>query len=146
MSRLLLLLPAATYRARDFLDAAARLDAEVVVASDHRQTLAGVLGDRALHLDLCRPHAAARAIADLAERTPLDAVVAVDDPGVAVAALAAEELGLAHNPPAAVAMTRNKAAARRAFADAGLSQPAFRIVEQGARVEPAAAAGGLPCV
>jgi len=32
VSRLLLLLPAATYRARDFFDAAAALGAEVVVA------------------------------------------------------------------------------------------------------------------
>lgn len=103
MSSLLLLLPTAAYRARDFLDAAAALGVEVVVASERRQVLAGVMGDRALRVKLRRPEVAAQAIVALAERTPLDAVVAVDDQGVLVAALAAERLGLAHNPSEAVA-------------------------------------------
>ena len=46
MARVLLLLPSATYRAPDFLDAARALDVEVVVASEQRQTLAGAMGDR----------------------------------------------------------------------------------------------------
>ena len=62
--------------------------AEVVVASERRQALAGVMGDRALRVNLRRPEAAAKAIVALAKRTPLDAVVAIDDQGVIVAALA----------------------------------------------------------
>ena len=146
MSRLLLLLPSATYRAKDFLDAAARLDAEVVVASDHRQALAGALGDRALRVDLRRPEAAAQAIVELAKRAPLDAVVAVDDQGVLVAALAAKRLGLAHNPPEAVAAARDKAAMRDAFAAAVLPQPEFRLVGDEAQVAPLAGEVGFPCV
>ncbi|MGH8976329.1 MAG: ATP-grasp domain-containing protein, partial [Acidimicrobiia bacterium] len=115
MARVLILLPSATYRAPDFLAAAARLDIEVVVASDVAQTIG--MGDRALVLDLAHPEAAAATIVESARRHPLDAVVAVDDQGVVVAALAAAELGLAHNPPAAVAATRDKAAMRRALAD-----------------------------
>ncbi len=147
MSHLLLLLPSATYRAKDFLDAAARLDADVVVASDHRQALAGALGDRALRVDLRRPEAAAQAIVELAQRTPLDAVVAVDEQGVLVAALAAERLGLAHNPPEAVAVARDKAAMRDAFAAANLPQPEFRPVS-GDEAQVASLAGevGFPCV
>ena len=146
MSRLLLLLPTATYRARDFLDAASRLDAEVVVASDHRQALAGVLGDRALRVDLRRPQAAAESVVDLAQRTPLDAVVAVDDQGVVVAAMAAERLGLAHNPPEAVAATRDKAAMRDAFAAADLPQPEFSVVGYDSQVRSLAGEVGFPCV
>jgi len=146
VSRLLLLLPSETYRARDFLDAASRLDAEVVVASDHRQALAGALGDRALRVNLGRPEAAAQAIVELAQRTPLDAVVAVDDQGILVAALAAERLGLAHNPPDAVAATRNKTAMRDAFASAALPQPAFRVVDDDAQVSSLAGEVGFPCV
>ena len=48
MPRVLLLLPSATYRATDFVKAADRLGAEVVVASDRVQALAEVRGDRAL--------------------------------------------------------------------------------------------------
>ena len=146
VSRLLLILPTATYRARDFLDAASRLDAEVVVASDHRQALAGVLGDRALRVDLRRPPEAAQAIAKLASRTPLDAVVAVDEQGVAVAALAAEELGLTHNSPEAVAASRDKVLMRAALAAAGVPQPDHRVVEGGRPVAPVVIELGPPCV
>jgi biotin carboxylase len=131
MPRVLLLLPTATYRAEDFLAAAATVGAEVVVASDRRQALHGAMGDRALRVDMRRPERAAAAIVELAGRSPLDAVVAVDDGGVAAAALASERLGLAHNPPAAVAATRDKAAMRRAFRAAGIPQPDFAVLAPG---------------
>jgi biotin carboxylase len=131
MPRVLLLLPTATYRAEDFLAAAAAVGAEVVVASDRRQALAGAMGDRALRIDLRRPQRAADAVVALAGRVGVDAVVAVDDGGVAVAALASARLGLPHNPPAAVAATRDKAAMRRAFAQAGIPQPGFAVLAPG---------------
>ena len=89
MARLLLLLPTATYRAADFLTAARALGAEVVVASERRLVS---MGDTQLTLDLRRPEVAAEAIAAVAKERPLDAVVAVDDQGVRVAALAAARL------------------------------------------------------
>ena len=66
MARVLLVLPSAAYRSRDFLDAARALGAEVVVASDRRQALSGMLGDRALVVSLRQPEAAADAIVRLA--------------------------------------------------------------------------------
>ena len=123
MPRVLLVLPTATYRAPDFLAAADALGAEVVVASEQAQTLAAYMGDRALQVDLCDPDAAAEAIAS---RAPLDAVVAVDDEGVLAAALAAERLGLPHNPPDAVAATRDKVAMRERLGAAGVPQPRWR--------------------
>jgi biotin carboxylase len=143
VARLLLLLPTATYRAADFLTAARALGAEVVVASERRLVS---MGDAQLTLDLCRPEAAAEAIAALAEERPLDAVVAVDDQGVRVAALAAERLGLAGNPPAAAAATRDKAAMRSALAAAGVPQPEHRTVGPGDDPAAVAADVGLPCV
>jgi biotin carboxylase len=127
----LLLLPTATYRAEDFLAAAEAVGAEVVVASERRQALGGAMGDRALRVDLRRPERAAATVVELAHRVGLDAVVAVDDGGVATAALAGERLGLPHNPPAAVAATRDKAAMRAALRDAGIPQPGFRILRPG---------------
>jgi biotin carboxylase len=129
--RVLLLLPTATYRAEDFLAAADAVGAEVVVASERRQALGGAMGDRALRVDLRRPERAAAAVVELADRVGLDAVVAVDDGGVATAALAGERLGLPHNPPAAVAATRDKAAMRSVFRDAGIPQPGFRVLAPG---------------
>ena len=112
MARVLLVLPTATYRASDFLAASRALDAEVVVASERRQAMSGTMGDRALVVDLRRPEAAAEAIVARAQDKPLDAVVGADEQGVLVAALAAARLGLAHNPPEAVAATRDKTAMR----------------------------------
>ena len=146
MARVLLLLPSATYRASDFLDAARTLGVEVVVASDIRQTLADAMGDRALHLDLQHTDAAAEAIVALAGRTPLDAVVAVDDQGVVLAATAARRLGLPSNPPAAVAATRDKAVMRHILAEAGVPQPDYRIGECDDDVARLASEVGLPCV
>ncbi|MBA3690723.1 MAG: ATP-grasp domain-containing protein [Actinobacteria bacterium] len=146
MARLLLLLPTATYRAGDFLQAARALGAEVVVASERRQALAGVMGHRALTVNCRNPDEAAGRIARLAARKPLDAVVAVDDEGVLVAALAGQRLGLAHNPPDAAARSRDKAAMRRALKDAGVPQPEFRMAGPDAEVAELAAEVGLPCV
>ncbi len=144
--RVLLLLPTATYRAPDFVAAAAALGVEVVVGSEHAQAMAGAMGDRALVVPLSDPVAAADAIEALHDRSPLDAVVAVDEQGVVAAATASERLGLRHNPPAAVAATRDKAAMRVAMGAAGLVQPPHRLVRPGDDTAAAAEAVGLPCV
>ena len=146
MGRVLLLLPTATYRASDFLAAAAQLGVEVVVGSERRQAMAGSMGDRAVVVPLAAPEAAVEAIAELHRRTPLDAVVAVDDQGVVVAARAAERLGLRHNPPDAVAATRDKAAMRERLEAGSVPQPSFRLVPPGADAVAAGAELGYPCV
>lgn len=143
---MLLLLPTATYRAPDFVDAAAALGVEVVVGSEHAQAMAAAMGDRALVVPLSDPAAAADAIEALHRRAPVAAVVAVDEQGVVAAATASERLGLPHNPPAAVAATRDKAAMRRLMAAAGLPQPAHRVAGPGADVADLARQVGLPCV
>jgi len=126
VARVLLVLPSATYRAADFIAAAQALDAELVIGSDKEQTLLDPAGPRSLVLNLRRPDMAAAAIVQHAERFGLDAVVAVDDQGLLAATLAAERLGLPHNPYRAAAATRDKAAMREAFARAGLPQPVYR--------------------
>ena len=146
MARVLLLLPSGTYRAPDFLAAARSLGVEVVVASDRRQAMSSTLGDRALTLSLRDPEAASERIVALAERTPLDAVVAADDAGVLAAAHACERLGLRGNPAAAAARTRDKAALRDALATAGIAQPDFRVAAPGAEIGRLAREVGLPCV
>jgi biotin carboxylase len=144
--RVLLVLPSATYRAPDFIDAAAKLGAELVVGSEHRQALSDSMGDRAVVLSLRQPLRAADQIERLAERSPLDAVVAVDDGGTRAAALASERLGLRGNALEAVERTRDKAAMRAAFAAAGVPQPEHRLVHLGDDVAEAAAALGPPVV
>lgn len=63
MDRIVLIVPSDTYRAQDFVEAAAALGAEVVVASDRRPALAAVMGERSIVVDLADPGAAAETIA-----------------------------------------------------------------------------------
>jgi biotin carboxylase len=123
--RVLLILPSATYRAPDFLAAARSLGVEVVLASETEQAMATAMGDRAVVLPLDDPSASVAEILALHERNPIDAVVAVDDGGTLIAAMASMALGFPHNPPAAIATTRYKLAMRRAFAAADVPQPRF---------------------
>jgi biotin carboxylase len=130
MPRVLLILPSATYRAPDFLDAARRLGVEVLVASEHRQAL-----DNGLVISLRDPERAADVIVRAA---PFDAVVAVDDQGARAAAHASQRLGLRGNTPEAAARARDKAAMRAALAAAGVPQPRYRVDELDSI--------GFPCV
>jgi biotin carboxylase len=146
MSRILLLLPTATYRAPDFLAAAASLGVDVVVGSEQRHTLDRSMGDRAVVVPLATPDAALEVIVALDSRLPLDAVLAVDDQGIVVAARAAERLGFRHNSPDAVAGTRDKVVTRERLSAAELAQPSFQAIPVGADAVAAANAVGYPCV
>ena len=143
---MLLIVPSVTYRAPDFMAAARELGAAVTVASERRAAMSTAMGERAVTLRLSDPQDAAETIVARARDTPFAAILGVDDQGVMTAALAAERLGLAHNPPAAVACTRDKAAMRRALAEAHVPQPCFALLAAGADVPTAARKIGLPCV
>ena len=144
--RIVLLLPTATYRAGAFMEAAARLGIDVVVATEHAPPLATEMEDRLVDVDFDRPEESASRIAAFADRTPLDAVIGVDDQGVLTAAHAGELLGLAHNPPDAVAATRDKIEMRSVLDAWSVPQPAFRVVTPGSDVATLAVQVGLPCV
>ena len=118
----------------------------MVVGSEHRQALARSMGDRAVVVPLANVDAAVNAIVGLNDRNPLDAVLAVDDPGLVIAARASMVLGFRQNLPEAVAATRDKTIMRERFASASLRQPDFRIVTSDADVVLAARDIGYPCV
>jgi biotin carboxylase len=149
MARLLLLVPATTYRVADFLEAARTLGVEVVIGGDQAHVLQDLMGLHALDVPLDDPERAARVIVAHDARTPLDAVVAVDDQGGVAAALASTSLGLRHNSPEAVAATRDKVVMRRRLGAAEVPQPTFAPLGADAGPEEVArvvAAVGLPCV
>ncbi len=146
MPRVLLLLPTETYRAKDFLAAADRLGVDVVVGSERRQAMADAMGDRAVVVPLGNLDAAVEIIAALHDRQYLDAVLAVDDQGLVVAAAASARLGLTHNPLEAVAATRDKAALRARLGAGAVAQPDYRVVAPGQSVAAAAGQIGYPCV
>ena len=126
MPRAVVVLPSTTYRAGDFVNAAASLGLDLVVASEQPPPFD--MGDNYLHIDCSDPEEAARQVISLGDDVPLDGVVAADDSGVVVAALAGTALGLAANPWEAASATRNKWLMRQRLADGEVPQPDFRLL------------------
>lgn len=124
-SRVLLLLPTRTYRATDFLEAALKLNVEVVVASEEAATTADLSPRHTLVLDFSAPAAATQTIVEFAETYPIAAIVGVDDDTTLLATMAAEALGLPHNPVDAAKATRNKYRLRETLATNGVSVPTY---------------------
>src|SRR5256886_7169394 len=127
MPKVVLVLPKSGYRNEDFLAAAAVLGVEVIAASDICHQLADIWEETPVALRFRDAEAAAEELArGVRERGPV-AVLGVDDLTALVAALAAEKLGLPHNPPEAVAAARNKALSREKLRAAGLPVPRFEL-------------------
>ena len=143
--RVLLLIPARTYRAADFLLAAGRMGLDLVVGSDGALPLGG---RPVIPVSLTDPQGSADRI--MARSGPVAAVVAADTPMLVLAAAVAARMGLPHNPVDAVQQAAtDKAAQRLRWAAACVAQPAFRIVPAAApedSVLQSAAAVEFPCV
>ena len=60
--RLLLLIPTTTYRTEDFVDAARKLDVDLVIASDRPNVMSAEFPDHLLTLSFSEPEAAAKEI------------------------------------------------------------------------------------
>ncbi len=142
-TRVLLLVPARTYRAADFLLAAARMGLDLVIGSDGALPLGG---RPVIPVNPADPERNAGVIT--ARCGPVAAVVAADTPMLELAAEVAARLGLPHNPPEAVRNAADKARQRRCWAADGVSQPRFQVVPagDGEAVRRAAATVGFPCV
>ena len=137
--RVLLLLPTRTYRATDFLEAALKLNVEVVVASEEAATTADLSPRHTLVLDFSAPTTAAQTIIEFAETHPIAAIVGVDDDTTLLATTASEALGLPHNPVDSAKATRNKYLLRQTLATNGVSVPAyqrFSIEDDPAEIAP----------
>ncbi len=145
---LLLLVPTTSYRLDDFRAAARRLGVPLVVGSDRCHEIEDFFGEERdlLSLDYRRPDRAAEQIADAARRRPIRGIVPASDPTAVIAALAAERLGLPHNPPAAARRAANKHAMRVALRDAGVPVPSFHLFPVDADPEASARDVLYPCV
>ena len=106
--RILLLVPTTSYRTRDFLNAAYRLGLDVLLGTDEKQALDEVAGSALTAFDFEDVEKGAEQIEAFAAGQPLDAVVGVDDGSNALAARAAERLGLTSSGFEAVMDARNK--------------------------------------
>ena len=139
MPRVMLLIPSASYRAPDFMEAAARLGVEVVVGTDRRSPLEGAAHGGLATFDFDDPEHGADEIEAYATLHPVDTIVAVDDGGTLLAARAARRLELPHNPVNAVEATRDKSLLRARLQTAGLPSPAWQVAHVSESPEAVAA-------
>jgi biotin carboxylase len=134
-ARVLLLLPVASYRNDAFRAAAARLNIEVIAAADYCHQLAPLWGlQPIMAVPFDRPHAGLETILRSLDRAP-DAVLAVDDHGVELAALLNESFKLPGNNTAAVAQVRDKLRFRELLAAGGFGCPRFAHLPQRAATD-----------
>ena len=142
--RVLLLVPARSYRAADFLLAATRMGLDLVIGSDGALPLGG---RPVIPVNPADPDASTRRV--LARAGTVAAVVAADTPMLMLAAAIAERMGLPHSPAEGLRNAADKARQRRRWAAAGIPQPRFEIVPTtagAATIRRAAEAVGFPCV
>lgn len=142
----MLLIPSASYRAPDFMAAAAKLGIDVVVASDQANPLEGMQPERNLSLNFSEPEAGTAEVERYADRYPLDLILAVDDGGTRLAAHASRRLELPHNPVSAVEATTNKLLLRQRLAKAEVDAPKFATISVDADPAEFAASIEFPVV
>ena len=143
MPRLLLLLPAAGYANQDFIAAAARLDIELIACADYCHRLAPGWGlPPLMSVPFDQPGVALPQVMHALQQ-PVDAVLAVDDHGQALAAQLRVALKLPGNSPKAVTTLTDKLRFRVLQQALGLPHPRFVAVDA-ADIEHAALE--FPCV
>lgn len=126
--------------------AARQLGVDVVVGSDRRQVLEKHAKGTTFLVDFKKIDCGVKQILDLAGARPLAAILSVDDGASAVAAQAASQLGLKHNPPQAVETARNKYRFREALRKSGLPTPEFRLLPTAENPVRVAREMTYPCI
>jgi biotin carboxylase len=141
----MLLMSPSTYRAGAFLEAAERLGVEAMSVVDMPEPLREHWRQHCA-VDFADRDTAVDAIVGLANETPVNAVLSVDDSATEIAALAAARLGLPHNAPASATAARDKLVMRRMLARGGVPVPQFRDVPADSDPRVIANEVTYPCV
>ena len=128
-----------------YLQAAARLGVDVLVASTSEHSLTSAVAE-GLRIDLHDEDAALALIENAAARRPFHGVIPTDDAAVTLTARVARRLDLAHNPPRASLLTRRKDLARARLAEAGLPVPGHRLLDLSRPLPPQLDGIAWPCV
>lgn len=143
--RIMLLITARSYRGEAFMQAAQGLGIEVVQVIDMARTLAE-FWHYPLGVDFNQPDAAVQAIVDFAAKTPVDAILGIDDSGTLLAARASARLGLPHNSPLAAEAARDKFRMRTLMSAVGVPCPVFRRFTTADEPHVVATQVTYPCV
>ncbi len=154
MARILIIVPSESYRVASFVNAAAALNVDVVVACDSvtpaiELSSPDELSPRILHISLDDLEASTEQIIKMDNILPLDAIVAIDDKGVELAACASTALGLNGNKLESATRTLHKDILREVLSGTEVPQPIYRILSNNPSLHDITSAVntvGLPCV
>jgi len=125
---LLLVAQPNSYRIAPYLRAARQMGLEVLIGSRGEHSLTTEVS-QGLHLDLDNPAQALAHILAKSKHLRLVGVLGCDDSTVELAARAAQQLGLPHNPPKAARLSRRKDLARAHLLARGCRVPAHRLLD-----------------
>jgi len=142
MPRILLIAATTGYQTRSFAEAAARVDADMTLATDRCHILEDPWQDRAIPIRFENPHESADFLTQTVRDLKIDGIAAVADRPTLIAALTAEKLRLPWHPPHAAAACRDKHKMREFFAKAGLLIPPHEKVP----IDADPIAPPFPCV
>ncbi|MGH9141135.1 MAG: ATP-grasp domain-containing protein, partial [Vicinamibacterales bacterium] len=137
MKRVLLLATTTGYQTRAFGEAAARLEVELVFATDRCHLIEDPWQDQAIPIRFYDEDASVAAILESAAIRRLDGLLVVGDRPTVIAARVAERLGLPWHSAEAAAAAGHKQLTRERLRQAGLPVPWFT---------PAAIADGLSAI
>jgi hypothetical protein len=125
--RILLVSPPESYRIQPYIRAAHSLNLEVLLASEGEWAISSPWS-AGVSVPLSRHQDALPVLQTLARDTPVDAVIGTDDGTLELAAKLSEALGLDQNPPNSVRLARRKDLSRQCLREAGISTPAFTLI------------------
>ncbi len=123
--RVLLLMSPATYRAGAFLNAARKLNMDIVVGIDLPESLADYW-HIPLAVDFMNIEISIKTIVTFSQQYPIHAVLSVDDGASELAARVSAVLKLPHNSPEAAEAARDKLLMRRLMSAGSAPCPIFR--------------------
>ena len=144
--RILLLATTTGYQTRAFGDAASKLGATLVFATDRCHMLDDPWQDGAVAIRFHDEQGSVGAILEAGRSQPFDGIIAVGDRPTVIAAQVAERLGLPAHPSEAVAIARDKQRTRERLRDAGLPVPWFVPALLAADAARLASHVTFPCV
>ena len=143
--RLLLVSQPSSYRIAPFLNAARRLGFKTLIASQSEFSLITEI-NQGLNIDLDNHKKALKLIMDEAQREAFVGVIGTDDSTVELAAKAAKQLNLPHNPPDAAKLTRRKDLARAYLSQHSCLAPQHQVVHLYQDLAPQIKNITFPCV
>ncbi|MGB5277080.1 MAG: ATP-grasp domain-containing protein [Gammaproteobacteria bacterium] len=143
--RLLLISQPNSYRIAPYIGAAQQMGVRVLIASRGEHSLTTEV-NQGLNIDLDDHASALSAILHAARLDPFAGIIGSDDSTVELAALAANRLGLPHNPPEAARLTRRKDLARAHLMRSGCPVPRHCLIDIKRPLDRQMAGLPWPCV